>query len=218
MSLRVTAGRYSAIMRLPFLDRLFRPKPTAPQKPRYAPRRRRVLVTEEDDDEQPPQRHQGFLSDRRSKFILIASIVAIVTTGIVMTIEKKLASMATDAQADRPAQVAMGRALYRQHCSYCHGAEREGNLDWVPGTPVSSGLAPPLDERSPAVEMSDRQIFEITKFGGQPFLSPGSRSYMPAFEFNLTDAQIWAVIAYFKWRWTDEALARHEAANKAAAP
>jgi mono/diheme cytochrome c family protein len=202
-------------MRLPFLDRFFRPKPTGPQKPRYAPRRRRVLVTEEHDDEQPPK-HQGFLSDRRSRFILFASIVAIVATGIVMTIERKLASMATDAQADRPAQVAMGRMLYRQYCSYCHGAEREGHLDWVPGTPVASRLAPPLDERSPTVEKSDRQIFELIKFGGQPFLPVGQRSQMPAFEFNLTDPQIWALIAYFKWRWPEEALTRHDAADKAA--
>jgi mono/diheme cytochrome c family protein len=203
-------------MRLPFLDRFLRRKPSEPRKPRYAPRRRRVLVTEEEEQEEQPPRHQGFLSDRRSKFILIASIVAIVTTGIVMTVEKKLASMATDAQPDRPAQVAMGRALYRQHCAYCHGAEREGNLDWVPGTPVASGLAPPLDERSDMVEKSDRQIFEVIKFGGQPFLPAGQRSHMPAFEFNLTEAQIWAVIAYFKWRWPDEALARHEAADRAA--
>jgi mono/diheme cytochrome c family protein len=80
--------------------------------------------------------------------------------------------------------------------------------------PVTSGLAPSFDERSPAIEKSDRKIFEITKFGGQPFLPAGARSQMPAFEFNLTDAQIWALVAYFKNRWSEEALARHEQANR----
>lgn len=202
-------------MRLPFLDR-FRAKPPD-AKPRYAPRRRRVLVVEE-ESEQEGQAPRGFLSDRRSRFVLVASIVAIVTTGVVMLIERRLAATATDAKADRPAQVALGRMLYRQHCAYCHGIDREGHFDWQPGAPVASGLAPSLDERSPAVEKSDRQIFELVKFGGQPFLPTGMRSQMPAFEFNLTDAQIWALLAYFKNRWPEEALARHEAADRAAGP
>ena len=122
--------------------------------------------------------------------------------------------VAPAARPDRPAQVALGRTIYRQGCAYCHGSEREGHEEWRPDTPVSSGLAPPLDERSPAVERPDRDMFEIVKFGGQPFLRVGQRSQMPAFEFNLTDAQIWAVIAYLKYRWPSEALARHEAANR----
>ena len=201
------------IRALPFLDR-FRPKPPD-DKPRYAPRRRRVLIVEEDDEETKTA-PRGFLSDGRSRFVLVASIVAIVTTGVVMLIERRLAATATDAQADRPAQVALGRTLYRQHCAYCHGIDREGHVEWQPGAPVESGLAPPLDERSPAVEKSDRLIFDLVKFGGQPFLPPRVRSQMPAFEFNLTDAQIWALVAYFKYRWPDEALARHEAANRTA--
>lgn len=200
-------------MRLPFLDRFWRkPPPKGPGKPKYAPRRRRVLVTE-DDDESPPV-HRGFLSDPKSRFTLIAAIVAIVVTGVVMLVEKRLASTATDADAERPAQVALGRVLYRQHCSYCHGSDREGHEDWRPGTTAPSGLAPALDERSPSVDRTDREIFERVKFGGQPFLSPTVRSQMPAFEFNLTDAQIWALVAYLKNRWPEEVLARHEATNR----
>jgi mono/diheme cytochrome c family protein len=202
-------------MRLPFLDRLRRKDPSkGPKKPKYAPRRRRVLVVEEEHgDDAAPARH-GFLSDRRSRFILIAAIVAIVITGGVMLIERRLAAIATDAQPDRPAQVALGRTLYRQHCSYCHGIDREGHEDWQPGAPVASGLAPSLDDRSAIVDRSDRQIFEWIKFGGQPFLPPRVRSQMPAFEFNLTDAQIWGVIAYLKNRWPEDVLARHERANR----
>ena len=174
-----------------------------------------MLVVEEEPDEpgaRPP--HRAFLSDRRSRFTLIAAIVAIVVTGGVMLIERRMAATATDAQADRPAQVALGRTLYRLHCSYCHGGDREGHDDWRPETPVASGLAPALDERSPAVDRSDRQIFERIKFGGQPFLPAGARSQMPAFEFNLTDAQVWALVAYLKNRWPEEVLDRHELANR----
>ena len=161
-------------MRLPFLDRLWRKDPPKdPGKPKYAPRRRRVLVTEEDDDGSPPV-HRGFLSDSRSRFTLIAAIVAIVVTAAVMLIERRLAATATDADAERPAQVALGRGLYRQQCSYCHGSDREGHEDWRPDTPVASGLGPPLDERSPAVERSDRQSTSsiFTPAAPQPVANP----------------------------------------------
>lgn len=200
-------------MRLPFLDRWLKREPPASAKPKYAPRRRRVLVTDEDDDEEVRPPHQGFLSDRKSRFTLIGAIVAIVITGVVMLIEKKLASTATDARVDRPAQVALGRTLYRVHCSYCHGTDREGHEDWRPGTPMTAGISPALDERSPIVDRADRQIFEWIKYGGQPFLPAGARSQMPAFEFNLTEAQIWAIVAYLKNRWPEDVLARHERAN-----
>ncbi len=172
-----------------------------------------MLVTDEDDDEEVRPPHQGFLSDRKSRFTLIGAIVAIVITGVVMLIEKKLASTATDARVDRPAQVALGRTLYRVHCSYCHGTDREGHEDWRPGTPMTAGISPALDERSPIVDRADRQIFEWIKYGGQPFLPAGARSQMPAFEFNLTEAQIWAIVAYLKNRWPEDVLARHERAN-----
>lgn len=201
-------------MRLPFLDRWLKKELPPPTKPKYAPRRRRVLVTDEDDDDEARPPHQGFLSDRKSQFILIAALVAIGLTAGVMLIERRLASTATDASPDRPAQVALGRTLYRQHCSYCHGVDREGHEEWRPDTPVAAGLAPSLDERSPAVDRTDRQIFEWIKFGGQPFLPASMRSQMPAFEFNLTDAQVWGIVAYLKNRWPEEALARHERANR----
>lgn len=201
-------------MRLPFLDRFRRkPESTDPPKRTYAPRRRRILVVEEEDPDAPPP-SRGLFSDGKSRFLLVASLVAIGATAVVMLLERRAATVATDARPDRPAQVALGRTLYRQGCAYCHGSEREGHEDWQPGIPVSSGLAPPLDERSPVVGRPDRHLFEIVKFGGQPFLQGGQRSQMPAFEFNLTDAQIWAVIAYLKNRWPDEVLARHEAANR----
>jgi mono/diheme cytochrome c family protein len=37
---------------------------------------------------------------------------------------------------------------------------------------------------------------------------------MPAFEFNLTDAQVWGIVAYLKNRWPEEVLARHELVNR----
>lgn len=203
----VSLGEFA--MRLPILGR-WRSK--AQSKPKYPPRRRRVLVIAEEDE--PPPSAKGFF-DRRGSFILFAAVFAIAATAAVMAIDRYFASIATDANPGRPAQVAMGRAVYRQSCSYCHGADREGHEDWLSNSAAGTGLAPPLDERSPAVDRSDRWIFEIVKYGGQPFTSTGVKSQMPAFEFSLSDAQVWGLVAYLKNRWPEEILARHEIANRA---
>ena len=44
--------------------------------------------------------------------------------------------------------------------------------------------------------------------GGAGMAPPGFNSAMPGFGGNLTDAEIWAVLAYIKSRWPKEVLAR----------
>src|SRR3546814_14205867 len=39
------------------------------------------------------------------------------------------------ADLDDARQVALGEAVYRQHCASCHGAELEGQPDWRVGKP-----------------------------------------------------------------------------------
>ncbi len=43
----------------------------------------------------------------------------------------------------------------------------------------------------------------IVKYGGQPFAPPGAKSQMPGYEFTLSNAQIWAVLAFLKNRWPE---------------
>ena len=53
-------------------------------------------------------------------------------------------------------------------------------------------------------------MFGVTKEGLVPgrYAPPGYKSDMPAFKDILTDAEIWAVLAYIKSTWPDEILAR----------
>jgi len=46
--------------------------------------------------------------------------------------------------------------------------------------------------------LSNRELFEITKYGGQPFAPPGYINEMPAFEMLLKDSQIWAILAFLR--------------------
>ena len=50
---------------------------------------------------------------------------------------------------------------------------------------------------------STLQAIIIAKFGGQPFSPPDYRNDMPGFEGRLSDADIWAVLAYVKSRWPE---------------
>ncbi len=103
----------------------------------------------------------------------------------------------------------IGRAVYLEHCAYCHGANREGQ-----GAEARNGLAAPaLDQTGQAPKQSDRFLFEITKYGGQPFAKPGAKSQMPGYEFTLRDPQIWAALAFLKNRWPDPVRAAQAEIN-----
>ena len=88
-----------------------------------------------------------------------------------------------------PEQVARGRQVYAQQCASCHGANAEGAANWA--TPGPDGLhpAPGHDDSGHTWHHSDRVLYETIRDGMGDTLS---------------DADIRAVIEYFKSLWTDE--------------
>jgi mono/diheme cytochrome c family protein len=169
-------------------------------------RRRGLLEEESSGGQSKPAAGRGFLP-----FAIVAGIA--VAAGI-MAFERYAATRATGIDWKNPQQITLGKSLYRQHCAFCHGAFLEGQEGWDDEA-VLPRPAPPLDESGPAAKRTDRQLFDFVKLGGQPFLPPGQRSLMPAYEFNLTDAQIWAIVAYTKDRWPDEVQASQATIDKA---
>lgn len=106
-------------------------------------------------------------------------------------------------------QVALGASVYREHCASCHGANLEGEPNWRIRKPDGRLPAPPHDESGHTWHHPDEHLFRITKRGLNPPLAPeGYESDMPAFGETLTDAEIWAVLAYIKSRWPAKMLAR----------
>ena len=98
-------------------------------------------------------------------------------------------------------QVALGKRVYDASCAGCHGVNLEGQPNWRERKPDGKLPAPPHDAKGHTWEHSDKNLFEVTKFG---FASKAGKSYstdMPAFEGTLSDAEIWAVITYIKSRW-----------------
>lgn len=98
-------------------------------------------------------------------------------------------------------QVSLGKERYVSHCAACHGLALEGQPDWRERRPDGKLPAPPHDPTGHTWEHSDRALFEVTKFG---FASKAGSSYqtdMRGFKDELSDNEIWAIIAYIKSTW-----------------
>ncbi len=104
---------------------------------------------------------------------------------------------ASDAQL-----VAVGEVLYQQHCASCHGAELEGQPNWKQRDENGYLPAPPHDETGHTWHHPDEQLFEITKIGTEAFVGMGYKSNMIGFEEQLSDSEIWAVLAFIKSQWS----------------
>lgn len=102
------------------------------------------------------------------------------------------------------AQVSQGRQVYQANCAVCHGAKAEGAPNWM--TPDATGNFPPPahDDSGHTWHHSDRVLYEMIRDGMSDPLRPNSPLRMPAWGNRLSDAEIRAVIAYFKSLWSPE--------------
>jgi len=126
-----------------------------------------------------------------------------------LTACERRSDSAANSAADpgNPQQVARGETVYMQHCARCHGVNLEGQPDWRRRKADGKLPAPPHDASGHTWHHPDQMLFEITRNGLVPPNAPqGYVSDMPAFAGTLSDAEIWAVLAYIKSRWTPEAL------------
>jgi mono/diheme cytochrome c family protein len=140
------------------------------------------------------------LRDRR---IMIATVAVLVAAGGAAA-WLRLRPGAGLADPNDTAQVAQGRAVYAAQCASCHGADLEGQPDWRVRRPNGRLPAPPHDASGHTWHHPDKALFEITRDGIAALAPKGYESDMPAFGPKLSDAEIWAVIAYIKSRWPAE--------------
>ena len=124
-----------------------------------------------------------------------------------------LAAAAPDANPDDAKQVALGKQVYDAHCAACHGAKLEGQPNWRERRPDGLLPAPPHDADGHTWHHPDRQLFDITKRGTAALAGPGYRTEMREFGSLLSDAEIWAVLAYIKSTWPPDIRSRQERMN-----
>jgi mono/diheme cytochrome c family protein len=102
-----------------------------------------------------------------------------------------LAALPALAHAER-GDAGRGVALYRERCMLCHGGQGEG-WDW--SKKVEKPPVPVPDLAKVAPERSDQYLFDVVKEGGE---AVGMTRFMPPFGFQLTDAQVWDLVAYMR--------------------
>jgi mono/diheme cytochrome c family protein len=103
-----------------------------------------------------------------------------------------------------PSEIARGRQVYLQQCASCHGQNAEGAPQWQEPDARGDLPAPPHDDTGHTWRHSDAQLAEIIREGLRDPFNATTDLTMPPFQDRLTDAQIAAVIVYFKSLWSPE--------------
>ncbi|SIO32980.1 c-type cytochrome [Vannielia litorea] len=110
--------------------------------------------------------------------------------------------------------LALGEALYGEHCAACHGADLEGQVsNWRDRDAEGMIPAPPHDETGHTWHHPDAMLFAITKLGTEAVVGQGYRSNMGGFEGILTDEEILATLAWIKSTWPQEVVEAHDEIN-----
>lgn len=119
-------------------------------------------------------------------------------------------TMATSAQAGHELEgrdIATGKALYAENCASCHGDNLEGQPNWRIADEDGVLPAPPHDETGHTWHHSNADLFNYTKLGGAKALAQmgvtGFPSGMPGFADDLSDGQIWDILAFIASTWPE---------------
>ncbi len=99
-------------------------------------------------------------------------------------------------------EVNEGRKIYQVYCASCHGANAEGAPNWKTPDAEFNFPAPPHDDRGHTWHHSDKLLTEIIRDGLTDALKPDAPKRMQPFGNQLSDAQIRAVLVYFKSLWS----------------
>ena len=106
-------------------------------------------------------------------------------TGMRESLERRARAVSVPA-LNEPALLGRGLAHFKAHCVQCHGAPGVAPSAFALGlTPLPENLVHVARMRSPA------EIFQAVKYGLK-------MTGMPAWEFRLSDEDLWAVVAFVR--------------------
>lgn len=151
--------------------------------------------------------------------LLIPALVAVlgVAAAVVWMSRETGEPVATTMPADL--DIAQGEQLYGDYCAACHGANLEGQPDWRSAGPDGLLPAPPHDETGHTWHHTDSVLFDYTKLGGKAALAAQGvefESGMPGFGEQLSDAEIWTILAYIKSTWPERERSAQQERSAAA--
>ena len=136
---------------------------------------------------------------RKSSYFVLAS-VALAALGLAysVTLPTETAEARITLKPDEPAVVPFGKQVYAQNCSSCHGVALEGQANWRRRGNDGYMPAPPHDETGHTWHHPDTYLFLMTKYGIEKMIGKTYPNNMPAYEDELTDRKIIAVLSFIK--------------------
>ena len=139
-----------------------------------------------------------FCDDGEGRFVAISILIAIFMAASKIYYDRSQVDRLVFIDKTSQAQNSLGKELYQANCAFCHGDKLQGQPHWDKTYIEGKRPAPPLNASGNIALLSNRELFEITKYGGQPFAPPDYINEMPAFEMLLKDSQIWAILAFLR--------------------
>ena len=148
------------------------------------------------------------------RFLIPVSVVAAVAAVAAGWAMLGGGSPTPGADAGDPALVSLGAEVYGAHCAVCHGVSLEGQAGWRRRNADGTLPAPPHDATGHTWHHPDDYLFEYTRRGGAALVPAEFRSNMPGFADALSDAEIWAALAFIKSRWPDAVRTGQDRLNR----
>ena len=112
-----------------------------------------------------------------------------------------------------PAVVSLGKQVYAENCASCHGVRLEGQANWRQRGKDGYMPAPPHDETGHTWHHSDTYLFLMTKYGIEKMIGQTYPNNMPAYEDELSDEEIIAVLSFIKSEWPNNVRWQHDQIN-----
>ena len=118
----------------------------------------------------------------RTRLLRPASLARVAATVVVVGVAWYVVVDAGGRGADAtdPELVALGAAVYEQHCAACHGRELEGEPNWRRRNADGMLPAPPHDATGHTWHHSDDLLFRLTRDGPGVIAGEDYRTTMPA--------------------------------------
>lgn len=145
----------------------------------------------------------------RNGVIVVLAALILLGTGLALWPQADKPQTASSGLEDS-SQIALGKSIYNSQCAACHGANLEGQPNWRERKPNGRLPAPPHDETGHTWHHDDATLFNLTKYGLAALIGQPVETDMPAYENVLTDAEIYAVLAYIKSRWPEHIRRRQK--------
>ena len=138
----------------------------------------------------------------RSQIILCC--VALVALGLayLVTLPNETPEASITLKPNEPAVVSLGKHVYAQNCASCHGIALDGHMP-----------APPHDETGHTWHHPDTYSFFMTKYGIEKMIGKTYPNNMPAYEDELSDDEIIAVLSFIKSTWPIAVKQQHDQIN-----